>query len=173
MIEPKVYATYMTVIADRLRAPVAEATIALYYTILSEQLTTEQFEQAARKVFADYQDFGFPPCSVFFKAVEREQIAALPAVDPDLILNQISKLGSYNANSGWIYPSSERIEEKLGEHISRAYLMAGATRCFSDHETTRDIATRAFARELNALIVHSDGRLLGDGDNTNLLESGE
>jgi hypothetical protein len=173
MIEPKIYATYMTAIADRLRSPVAEATIALYYTVLSEQLTTEQFEQAARKVFAEYQDFGFPPCSVFFKAIQREEAARLPPVDPELILHQISKLGSYNAASGWIYPSSERIEEKLGESVARAYLAAGATRCFSDHATTRDIASRAFARELEALTVHSDGRLLGDGDNTNLLESGE
>ena len=149
MIDSTVYATYMTAIADRTKSPIAEATIALYYVTLSEQMTTGQFETAARAVFADYDDFGFPPPGVFLKALA----GASPPVDVDAVLDRVSKLGEYNPHRGWIYPRPETVRLALGDAIANAYAAAGGAALFADASAdgtsiTRDIARRTFAKDV-------------------------
>jgi hypothetical protein len=149
MIDPKIFATYMTAISDRLKTPMADATHALYYLTLSNAMTTEQFEQAARQVFLDYSGFSFPAPQVFLDMLPR------PPVDAELILRRIHDLGEYSPN-GWRYPSVALVRERLGVRVGDAYGAAGASsRLFADGDahglsTTRDIARRDFGKELEA-----------------------
>jgi hypothetical protein len=142
-IDAAVYARYMTAIADRLKAPLADATNALYYVTLSNALTTEAFEAAAQRVFAEYDDFGFPPPAIFFAAVTSE-----PVFDSQAILRQIDRLATYNPNVGMIPPNVGQVREALGDLVADAYASAGTDRLRSDDETTRSIAQRDFAKAL-------------------------
>lgn len=147
MIDSTIYARYMAAIADRTKSPIAPATIALYYVTLSDAMSTEQFEMAARRVFSEYDDFGFPPPAVFLTALA----ATAPPIDGDAILRRISALGSHHPNRGWIYPRLDVIRDALGDGIAQAYAAAGADRCFADDgSVTQDIARRTFATELTA-----------------------
>lgn len=151
MIDSNTYARYMTAIADRTRAPLADGTNALYYVTLSKALTTEQFEQAAQRVFAEYDDFGFPPPAVFFAAIAPE-----PVFDSQAILRQIEKLATYNPNVGMIPPHVGQVRDALGDLIADAYASAGTDRLSSDDETTRSIAQRDFAKALTQYAAMPD-----------------
>lgn len=151
MIDANVYAWYMTAIADRLKFPLADGTNALYYVTLSERLTTAQFEAAAKRIFAEYDEFGFPPPAVFFAALEPKQIA-----DGQKILRQIEKLGTYNAHVGMIPPNVHTVREELGDLIADAYATAGSDRLSSDDETTRSIAQRDFQKALEQFANQPD-----------------
>lgn len=139
MIDANVFARYMTALADRLKFPLSDATNALYYVTLSDRLTTEQFESAAQRVFAEYSDFGFPPPAVFFAQVP-------PVVDGQKILRQISKMSTYSAHVGMIPPNVGQVRDAMGDVIADAYASAGSNRLFSDDDTTRSIAERDFQK---------------------------
>lgn len=142
-IDANVYARYMTAIADRLKAPLADGTNALYYVTLSEQLTTEAFEAAAQHVFAEYDDFGFPPPAIFLAAAK-----PAPVFDFHAILRQIDRLATYNPNVGMIPANVGTVRAELGDLVADAYATAGTDRLRSDDETTRSIAQRDFAKAL-------------------------
>lgn len=161
MIDATIYAGYMTAIADRLKFPLSDGTNALYYTMLSAKMDTDQFKAAAGKVFSDYQDFGFPPPSVFVAALAE----SMPPVDAPAVLRRISALGSYNPHTGWQYPRPEVVREALGGPIADAYGAAGGAQCFADADrdggtVTRDIATRRFTKELSAAHASSPAMLV-------------
>jgi hypothetical protein len=139
VIDANVFARYMTAIADRIRFPLSDSTNALYYVTLSERLTTEQFEAAATRVFADYTDFGFPPVSVFCAELP-------PVVDGQKILRQISKLSDYSPSVGMIPPNVGQVRDAFGDVIADAFASAGSNRLFSDDDTTRHIAEREFQK---------------------------
>jgi hypothetical protein len=159
MIDANVFARYMTAIADRLKFPLSDGTNALYYVTLSRRLTTEQFEAAAQRIFAEYDEFGFPPPAVFFAQVP-------PVVDGQKILRQISKLSTYNAQVGMIPPNVGQVRDAFGDVIADAYASAGSHRVFSDDDTTRSIAERDFQKAAEQYAAMPDAP-------RPLLESGE
>lgn len=163
MIDANVFARYMTAIADRLKFPLSDSTNALYYVTLSDRLTTEQFESAAQRVFAEYDDFGFPPPAVFFAQVP-------PVVDGQKILRQITQLATYSPHVGMIAPHVGIVREALGDVIADAYASAGGRRLFSDDETTRSIAERDFqkAAEQYAAMPDTPRPLLESGEGPRL-----
>lgn len=78
-----------------------------------------------------------------------------PAIDCEALLGRISKLGCHDPRSGWIYPTSERIRESLGDAVADAYVNAGSTQCFAPADSSgatvsRDIARRRFADAIHA-----------------------
>jgi hypothetical protein len=143
MIEATRFAHWMTAIADRTRAPLAPSTNALYYGILSAELTTEEFEAAALHVLNEYDEFGFPPPAVFMRYAK-----PAPVFDGSALLRQIEKLATYNPNSGMIPAPVGVVRERFGDVVADAYATASAARLFSDDETTRNIAQREFQHAL-------------------------
>lgn len=106
---------------------------------------------------------------------ERAGLNKKVAIDTDAALGAISALGSYNPNVGWLYPRVEAVRAAFGDAVGAAYGMAGAARCFSDNEVSRDIARRVFSEELQgsrqaeipgAFVIgpHLPNALLTDGD---------
>lgn len=143
MIDANVFAAYMTAIADRLKFPLADGTNALYYTTLSRSLTTEQFRDAAERVFAEYDEFGFPPPSVFLRLAE-----GTPVFDVDALVRQIGKLGTYLPTMGDTPPVVAVVRDALGDVVADAYASVGSRALFSDDETTQSIARRDFEKRL-------------------------
>lgn len=169
MIEPAVFARYMTAIGDRLRFPLTDATNAMYYVTLSGKMTTAEFETAAQHVFESYDEFGFPPASVFLAAMQ----PVAPVVNAAPLLRQIEKLSAYNPNSGMIAPNVGTVRDALGDLIADAYATAGTARCFSDDDTTRSIAQREFqkAMEKYSAMPHEARPLLESGEQVRKLSA--
>lgn len=65
MIEPKVFAQLMGAIAVRVGKPLTDEASALYYAILSEELTTAQFQVAAKAIFRDHAYATWPAPATF------------------------------------------------------------------------------------------------------------
>jgi hypothetical protein len=166
MIDPQVFARYMIAIADRIKSPLSDATNALYYVTLSEKMTTQQFEDAAREVFATYSGFAFPSLQTFLDNV------SAPLVDVDYVLRRIHELGEYNAQVGWVLPSLARVRESFGPQVAEAYALAGAGRCYADTDTTRDIARREFGKALEAAQAKTPNQPLLGSVRQPLLPSG-
>lgn len=139
MIDAAAYARYMTAIADRTKAPLADGTNALYYVTLSRSLTTEQFELAAQRVFDEYDDFGFPPPHVFLGFVQ-----PAPVFDVAAISRQIEKLSAYSPQAGMIPPPAGTVREHFGNVVADAYATVSGARLFANDDTTRAIAQREF-----------------------------
>lgn len=72
-----------------------------------------------------------------------------PPIDIDLLCRSIQACGEYHANIGWVDPPVRVVIERFGEAIGAAYAVAGASRIFSDNDTSRDIARREFQAELS------------------------
>ncbi len=70
------------------------------------------------------------------------------AVDLDRLLEAISDQGQ-RSYSGFIYPRIERVRLVFGDAIASAYAFAGASRLWSNSETSRDIARREFREHLD------------------------
>jgi hypothetical protein len=143
MIDANVFARYMTAIADRLRIPLADGTNALYYVALSRSLTTEQFERAADRVFAEYAGFGFPPPAAFLAAAR-----VAPVFEVDSLVRQIAKLGTHHPVAGMVWPVVGAVRDTLGDVVADAYATVGSRALFSDDATTEAVARRDFAKWL-------------------------
>ena len=143
MIDANVFARYMTAIADRLKFPLADGTNALYYVTLSKSLTTEEFTAAAERVFAEYDQFGFPPASVFLAYAR-----GTPVFDTDALLREIMRHGYYLPTRGDMPPLVGTVRDAMGDVVADAYATVGSARLFSDDETTRSIARRDFTNAL-------------------------
>lgn len=143
MIDAQVYARYITAIADRTKAPLADGTNALYYVTLSRQLTTEQFEAAAQRVFEEYDDFGFPPPHVFLGYAN-----PAPVFDTAALVRQIEKLAGYSPHIGTLPPAPGTVRDALGNVVADAYATVSGARLLSTDETTRAIAVREFSMAL-------------------------
>lgn len=114
---------------------------------LSDISDDELKSAVSRFLVLDTGEF-VPPVSKIYALCRPPQ-----PIDTDAILKQISKLGSYNPNTGWQYPRVDDVRKALGDGVADAYAAAGASRCFADNANdgssiTRDIARRAFASEL-------------------------
>ncbi len=92
----------------------------------------------------------FPTSGELFAELQTE--IPKPAVDFEVIQKQISDLGSYNPNMGWVYPRVQPVREKLGDAVADAYAACGAARLFSDDEIGRSIAQREFRQELESQV---------------------
>lgn len=114
------------------------------YSAAWDDLTDEQLLAAMTVVCRQWEGAFIPPPAVIRRAVA----PAESAVDGGKFVRQISKLGTYNANVGWIYPSVERVRDELGESVAYAYSAAGRERLFADDDTTRSIAQREFDQAL-------------------------
>ena len=157
---------------------VDEAKIDLYYGAWSD-LTDEQLLKAVTVVVRTWTGAFIPP-----PAILREAIAPAPvAVDSETILRKISRLGSYNPNTGWNYPSVEKVRDELGESIAYAYVAGGRQRLFSDNDVTRDIALREFEESAKLAIGRASlglpiyggndvGSALGEGTTIPRLRAG-
>jgi hypothetical protein len=143
MIDATRFAHWMTAIADRTKSPLAPSTNALYYGILSAELTTEAFEAAALQVLNEYDDFGFPPPAIFMAYAK-----PAPVFDGDALMRQINKLATYNPNTGMIPLHVGMVREHFGDVVADAYATASPDRLNSDDETTRAIAQRDFQHAL-------------------------
>ncbi len=141
MASKRAVAAALKLLARTFAGEVDEAKVALYYAALDD-LTDEQLERAVTIVVRTETERFIPPPGVLRQAVA----PAAPVVDAGRLLREISKLGTYNANVGWVYPSVERVRDELGEAVAYAYAGAGRERLFADSETTRDIAQREFER---------------------------
>jgi hypothetical protein len=155
MIDANVYARYMTAIADRTKSPLSDGTNALYYVTLSRELTTEQFETAAQVVFAEYDDFGFPPPHIFLGHAKPQ-----PVFDVASIARQIEKLSAYSPNAGMIPPPAGTVREHFGNVVADAYATVSGARLFANDDTTRAIAQREFGIALTEYAADPDTRPL-------------
>lgn len=101
----------------------------------------------------------FPTTGELFAAIDALHPRA--PIDVSAILNKIDSLGTYSPNSGWLRPCAARIRSRLGDAVADAYVAAGSLDCFSDNDVTRDIARRAFAKELST--SHPNGLTAPEG----------
>lgn len=132
-------------------------TLAFLHELFPTREITEATLDAWTVTFSDWPDDLLRECAIraakepgrqFFPApgeifAQRPQ----PAIDIDSIRYHIEKLGEYNPNVGWIYPSNQKVQAILGESIATAYAIAGRA-LFSENETTASIAAREFRRAL-------------------------
>lgn len=101
----------------------------------------------------------FPSSGEVFAAIAK---GAQP-VNALAIIHRIEKLGFYNPGVGWVYPTTERVREALGDEIANAYTIAGPERMFAPDEAsavTRDIARRKFEERVQEAQRTSPGQLL-------------
>lgn len=122
----------------------------LYHAAL-EDLSDEAIATATVKVVKEWTGQFIPPPALIRNAVGAN---ATPVIDVDSIRYHIEKLGEYNPNVGWIYPSNQKVQAILGESIAVAYAIAGKA-LFSENETTASIATREFREALETEVRHS------------------
>jgi len=106
-----------------------------------DDLTDEQLEFATGRAIRACKFFPTP-------SELREFSGAKPTVDVDEVLRHIDHLGTYHPNAGHLRPSASTVAQSLGAGIGAAYASVGADGLFSDNETTKDIARRAFSAEL-------------------------
>lgn len=143
--------------------PAIAAILAMLQELFPTRDVGERTLDAWALVFGDWDDDELQACALrcarepgrtFFPAPG--EIAAqreLPAIDTDVLLAKISKLGRHDPRAGWIYPTPEQIRDAFGQTVADAYVDAGAQRCFASDAAdgtsiTRDIARRAFAAAL-------------------------
>lgn len=143
MIDSTVFATYMTAIADRVRVPLADNTNALYYVTLSKSLSTDGFREAAERVFAEYDGFGFPPPAAFLARAH-----GTPVFDVDALVRRIASASTYHPEQGDVAPLVATVREELGDVVADAYATVGSRALFATDETTRNIARRDFGKLL-------------------------
>jgi hypothetical protein len=155
VIDAAVYARYMTAIADRTKAPLADGTNALYYVTLSRDLSTAEFEAAAQKVFEEYDDFGFPPPHVFLGYAK-----PAPVFDTAALARQIERLSVYSPQSNMIPPPAGTVREHFGNVVADAYATVSGARLFANDDTTRAIAQREFGVALTEYAAQPDNRPL-------------
>lgn len=118
MIDPAVFARVMGGFADKIGRALAPETSAMYYDVLSESLTSDEFLAGARIVFRNHSYNTWPAPHQFIDAIRPKGSPALDAVD---VFEQLV---------GKQHP--ERIALGLGPVAMRAFRAAGGRREFVD-----------------------------------------
>lgn len=118
MIDPVAFARVMGAFADKIGRAIAPETSAMYYDVLCESLTTEEFLAGARIVFRNHSYNTWPAPHQFIDAVKPKDAPALAAAD---IFEQLI---------GKQHP--ERIAIGMGPAVMRAFRAAGGRREFVD-----------------------------------------
>lgn len=119
MIDKKIFATAMSILADRFNRPLHEATIRAYRDVLSRDLTTEEFVAAVDLAFRDCTFWPSPREIIeFVKPVPDLNLEAARAFD------EVLGLGfPHPAGTCW---SRETIETTVGEYAAKAFSAIGA-----------------------------------------------
>lgn len=121
--------------------PITDAT-GEAWSLTFEEWDDDELLRCAKLAARDPGRTFFPtPGEIIKHAREKAPVV----IDTDAILSRISKLGRYNPNTGWIYPSVWQVREVLGDAIADAYADAGQARLFSEDETSQRIARQRFA----------------------------
>lgn len=118
MIDPAVFARVMGGFADKIGRALAPETSAMYYDVLSESLTSEEFLAGARIVFRNHSYNTWPAPHQFIDAVKPKGAPLLDGAD---IFEQLV---------GKQHP--ERIALGMGPEVMRAFRAAGGRREFVD-----------------------------------------
>lgn len=118
MIDPAVFARVMGGFADKIGRALAPETSAMYYDVLSESLTSDEFLAGARIVFRNHSYNTWPAPHQFIDAVKPKGSAALDGAD---LFEQLI---------GKQHP--ERIALGMGPAVMRAFRAAGGRREFVD-----------------------------------------
>ena len=148
MIDRQQFAVAMAAFADRIGRPLSPVTAEFYLAALDGELTTDEFMAGARIVFKRHTYNTWPSPQEFIDAIKAKPVS----VDGEKILRQIEKLSVYLPTTGMIPPHVGKVRDELGDDIADAYATAGAARCFSENDTTREIASRDFLKGLEAAV---------------------
>lgn len=117
MIDPAAFARVMGGFADKIGRALAPETSAMYYDVLSESLTTDEFLAGARIVFRNHSYNTWPAPHQFIDAVKPKDAPALAASD---VFERL--LGSQHP---------ERIALGIGPAALRAFRATGGKREFT------------------------------------------
>ena len=109
-------------------------------------LTDIDLNRAVGLVLRSDRSGFIPPVSALIAAVTETE-----PVDHEELLKAIGQMGVYSPISGMCWPRIGDVRERLGDAIATAYADAGASRVFSDNETSRDIARREFRQSLRTI----------------------
>lgn len=132
----------IAVLASAFPRDVTEPMIDAYRIALLD-LDDKHLETAVGRALRECKFFPSPA-----EIRERAGANTFLAIDIERLLAAISALGSYNASVGWILPDAETVQRKFGHAVATAFVLAGQSRCYSENDTSRDIAKRAFVTEL-------------------------
>lgn len=143
MASRRAVATALAILAEGFGGTVSEAKAEVYYDALLD-VADEDLGRAVRAVVRTYEGKFIPPPAVLRNAVGAND---RPAIDSLAVVDAIQELVAYRP-SGLVFPSVDAVRRRLGSGIAQAYAVAGGARIFSSNETTRDIARREFAQEL-------------------------
>jgi ribosomal protein S16 len=176
MIDATKFGAGMALLAGAFSRNLEATLMKVYYAALSKNLTDEEFERAVELCLSE-ETFWPPPATIIGKVKGiGKQSPPPPTVDSSTILRRIEKLGKYNPSTGMVYPRVDEVRQKMGEEAAYAYASAGAQRCFSDNETTRDICAREFHKVMELAARNPNATLqiiAGFTPDDHLLESGD
>lgn len=119
MIDKKIFATAMSILADRFNRPLHEATILRYREVLSRDLTTEEFVAAADLAFRDSAFWPSPREMIeFVKPLQDISLEASIAFDKMLSMGE-----PHPAGTCW---RRDDILQQLGVPAAVAFTAIGA-----------------------------------------------
>lgn len=145
MASKKAVASALAMLGRAFAGDVTPERAELYHTALAE-LTDDETRAATAYVIRTYTAPFIPPPAVLIAAVKPHPVA----VDGESVLKEIARrLASHSPTVGMCYPGAASVQREFGALVAYAYTAAGgASRLYSNDDTTRDIALREFQHTL-------------------------
>jgi hypothetical protein len=126
VIDRHAFAKVMGGFADKIGRALAPETSEMYYDVLSESLTTDEFLAGARIVFRTHAYNVWPPAQLFIDAIKPKEQAKLSAAE---VFERVLEIA---APSGVPFADRDARIVALGPLAVRAFRAAGGRREFED-----------------------------------------